>query len=141
MTDKTGVNRAYVANIALVVDAASAPGAFERLSAMLEQAEPVLDFRLLQLVKLGADHDARISDGSYADGDFFVEDRGATDKPTVDVGARVVWNDPDRGLSTGIYSVVEAQPPNGEEGMDDVIVALVNDAGGHADALLSEIET
>jgi hypothetical protein len=141
MTNNTGVNRAYVANIALVIDATCAAAAFERLSAMLEQAEPVLDFRLLQVVKLGADQNARISDGTYADGGFFVDDGVATDKRTVEVGARVVWNDPDRGLSTGVYSVVGAPPPNDEEGMDDVIVALVNDAGGNADALLSEIET
>lgn len=141
MTDNKGVNRAYVANIALVIDADSAAAAFERLSAMLHEADAVLDFRLLQVVKLGADQDARISEGSYADGEFFAEDGRATDKTTVEVGARVVWNDPDRGLSTGVYSVAEAPPTVDEAGMGELIVALVNDAGGHADALLSEIAT
>jgi len=141
MTDNKGVNRAYVANIALVIDADSAAAAFERLSAMLQEADAVLDFRLLQVVKLGADQDARISDGSYADGEFYAKDGNSADKAAVNVGARVVWNDPDRGLSTGVYSVAEAPPADAVADMEDVIVALVNDVGGHADALLSEIAT
>lgn len=141
MGGMTSSKRAYVAAVALVVDAEDAESAYRKVAQALGSDEQVLDYRLLRVERLDQDSDGRITDGSYVDGEFMSAEATLSEEESVKVGARVVWNDPDRGLSTGVYTVAAAGDRAAQPTPDERVVELVNDVGGHAQALLHEIVT
>jgi hypothetical protein len=53
-------------------------------------------------------------------------------------GDEVYWNDPDRGVSSGHYTVKEVLSESGEI-EDDTIVIIKNDAGTWAEVFAHEI--
>lgn len=55
------------------------------------------------------------------------------------VGDQVYWNDPDEGLSSGVYTVTWIGAREGEIQERDTVVAIKNEAGGEAEVLRSEV--
>lgn len=54
-------------------------------------------------------------------------------------GDEVYWTDPDNGVSSGYYTVLEVHAPSGEPIDEDTIVVLLNASGGIAEVLIHEL--
>jgi len=54
------------------------------------------------------------------------------------VGDEVYWNDPDNGLASGTYKVIEIHDPP-ENRFPDTIVELVNEHGSYVEVYFQEL--
>ena len=57
----------------------------------------------------------------------------------IDLNDRVTWVDPDAGISSGDYSVIEIITESGRVSALDDVIMIRNDAGSHAEVYVSEL--
>ena len=60
------------------------------------------------------------------------------DESLLSVGDEVYWEDPDEGLSSGYYAVVEILSEDNQI-FDDTIIKIKNEAGSHAEVFFHEL--
>lgn len=61
------------------------------------------------------------------------------ERPLPNPGEQVVWNDPDAGLSTAVYRVIERLGPSEGESLDDAMFVLAGENGSFFEALACEL--
>ena len=61
------------------------------------------------------------------------------DESVLAIGDEVFWNDPDRGISSGYYKVVEIMSEDAEI-LADTIICLKNESGSYAEVFMHEID-
>ena len=134
--------RCYLASIRVLVDGASGAAAYSAIQKTLSEADSVLDFHVDRVDATAQAHDARITAGKYRDGEAFTDDEflaPVAERPLPNPGEQVVWNDPDAGLSTGVYRVVERLGPSDGETADDAMFVLAGERGSCVEALACEL--
>lgn len=134
--------RCYLAAIRVLVDGASGAAAFAELQRTLAESDVVLDFHIDRVESAAQLQDARITAGEYRDGEAFTDDGfvvPAAERRAPSPGDQVVWNDPDAGLSTGVYRVIERVGPPEPESPDDAMFVLAGENGSCVEALACEL--
>lgn len=60
-----------------------------------------------------------------------VSGEGEMDRKNLQIGDEVYWNDPDDGMCSGVFKIVEF--------INDTVVLLRNDSGSETEAFLNEL--
>jgi hypothetical protein len=62
-------------------------------------------------------------------------------KNVIAVGSKVYWNDPDEGISSGIYTVAYINADDSDDiDEDETIISIYNESGTEAEVLARELE-